>query len=219
MYQGVWCPKNEKSSPKILILGESHYGDAGTQGQKSTGLTKEVVKYFLSGKVKDQWKEFFYKIAISFGYKRDINEIADFYNRIYFGNYVDVLCDIGTKSKANKYIWENRIEYNNELFEFCNDKDIDIIVCFSKNVSYAMPKKELNGESVCEIEIGKIGNCRNLVFKREYKKGKRGKDCKVSLNKDLIVYGIRHPSCRQGYNIEQVYYYLSKEPNLSFICK
>lgn len=220
MYQGVWCPKNENLSPKILILGESHYGDVGTQGQKSTGLTKDVVESFLSGKVKDQWKEFFYKIAISFGYKRDINEIADFYNRVYFGNYVDVLCDVGTANEAKKYIWDNRIDYNNELFEFCNKNEIDIIICFSKEVHNALPKLELYGEKNWEKEIGIIGEDkrRNLAMKTRYKKGNRV-ECKIALKKDLLVYGIRHPSSLGGYKADQVYDFLSSELKGCSICK
>ena len=220
MYKGVWCPKDENLSPKILILGESHYGDAGTQGQLSSGLTKDVIEYFLAGKVKDNWKEFFYKIAMSFGYKRDIDEVAEFYNRVYFGNYVDVLCDTGAGNRAKEFIWQNRIKYNNDLFDFCNVNEIDILICFSKAVYNAMPKFELIGEKEWEIEIGKLGKKerRNLANKTVYKKGIRD-EFKVGLKKDLIVYGIRHPSSAGGYNTNQAYEYLTKELKGCSICR
>ena len=218
MHEGVWCPKDENITPKILILGESHYGDAGTQGQKSTGLTKEVIGYFLAGNIKDGWKEFFYKIAMSFGYKRDIDDVAKFYNRVYFGNYVDVLCDIGEENNAKKYIKENRIKYNNELFDFCNSKEIDIIICFSKLVYNNTPTIELSGEKDYDFVLGTVGNKRNIAHKTIFKKGPRV-ESEVGLNKDLILYGIRHPSSKGGYASDQVYEFLSKELSGCSICK
>ena len=218
MHKGVWCPKDENLTPKILILGESHYGAEGTQGQESTGLTREVIEYFLAGNIKDRWKEFFYKIAISFGYKRDIEDIANFYNRVYFGNYVDVLCDIGGENEAKKYIEENRIKYNNELFDFCNMEGIDIIICFSVLVYNNLTEIEQEkGEKDYKEVLGKIGKINNIAYKTEFKKGSRQKEYKYGLKKDLLVYGIRHPS--RIYKSEQVYEFLSKELKGCSICK
>ena len=218
MHKGIWCPKNEKLTPKILILGESHYGDVGSQGQESTGLTKEVIEQLLAGNIKDRWKEFFYKIAMSFGYKRDIDDIANFYNRVYFGNYVDVLCGVGEENNAIKYIKKNRIRYNNELFDFCNTKEIDIIICFSISVYNNSPTIELSGEKDYEFVLGTIGKERNIVRKTIFKKGPRV-ECEVGLYKDLILYGVRHPSCKGGYDYDQVYKFLTKELNGYSVCK
>ncbi len=219
MYKGVWEPKNNMRN-KILILGESHYDKDVKQGDESDFYTKDVVDDFLNRSTKERWHEFFYKIAKSFGYSRDNeNDIKVFYNSVYFGNYVDVICGIGNSNKAKNLIQLNRNSYNESLFDFCNQHKIDLIICFSKAVYNAMPNVEFKGEFDKDvIEIGKIGNRRNLAGKTLFKQGKR-KDCKTSLKKDLLVYGIRHPSGGGGYKTEQVYQFLSRELSKYDICK
>ena len=210
MYSGVWLP-SQKTNNNILILGESHYEDIESQGKTASYTTSDVIESYLSGKSKIK---FFSSIAQSFGYYN--SEIKDFYSKVYFGNYVDELCGVGEWNNAKGFIEDNRLKYNEELFKFCNDYNIKFIVCFSILCYNALPMRESYEIPQEEIYVGKIGQKPNYIRKFTYRSGKR-QDCNVSLNNDLIVYGIRHPSSQSGYSVEQVYQFFINDKNLDWI--
>ncbi len=169
---------------------------------------------------KVDWRQFFFNIAESFGYDKNVDkDMCDFYNKIYFGNYVDVICGIGDNSIAENVIWKNRDLYNEDLFDFCNKNDIDIIICFSKRVYNALPKLDIDaGESESEVSIGKIGEKNNLLGEKHYKKDTHN-DRQIALNRNIEVYGIRHSTGSGGYKVEQVRDYMYKIKALHLICK
>lgn len=202
MYYGVWQGK-ELDDKRILILGESHYGDT------DNGSTAEVVKcYLYESKKADRWQFFFDKIAESFGYTDDKDK---FYEKVYFGNYVEELCGVGD-NKASTAIKNHVIEYNNHLFEFVNKKRINVIVCFSKLTYFNLPGRTIvSPGSEEKTNIGKVGEKRNYAHKYCYTQGVEYTRCNVKLNKPLIVYAFRHPSGQAGYVSKQVLDYIKKE--------
>ena len=207
----AWCP-NHPISPRILILGESHYDKKVKQGEINKHVTSSVVKYLLEGNVMDKWKEFFYNIAASFGYSKNIKDIREFYGKVYFANYVEESCDTGDVNDAHQFIKDNRDEYNQAVFEFCNEKNISIICAFSKKAYRALPKiDKSHGEQVSNISITHY----YTVGKTYYKKGVNY-DRRIKLNNDLLLYGFNHAS-RSGY--KNAYEFLSKEFNKHDILK
>ena len=56
----AWRPHNP-TSPKILILGESHYDEDIPQGEKNKHITREVVEYMLDEA--PGWKTFLYSAS------------------------------------------------------------------------------------------------------------------------------------------------------------
>ena len=199
----AWCPNNP-TLPRILILGESHYDENTKQGDVNKHITNRILEYLLEGNVTDRWKEFFYNIAASFGYSKDIKEIRDFYSKVYFANYVEESCGTGNGNKAEEYIGKNRNYYNQAVLEFCNEKNVSIICAFSKKTYNALPKIDKSfGEQVADYHVAS----RYTVGKTFYKKGVKY-DRNVELKNDLLLYGFNHAS-RGGY--ERAYEFLSKE--------
>ena len=213
MYNGVWISK-EKTPRNVLILGESHYDKPDKQGTISSITTSSVMEYYMCGG--GVGTKFFSNIAASFGYTKA--EYSYFYNRVYFGNYVDELCGVAEWNHAQEFINENKTRYNDELFRFCNENGIDIIVCFSMRCYNAMPKREEYEKPQEEIFIGEISRRKNCIKKFIYHPGKRN-DCNTFLNNDLIVYGVKHPSSQSGYSIKQVYDFMVGDEDISWLCK
>lgn len=195
----AWRPKNPVI-PKILILGESHYGEDIPQGEKSKHITREVVEYMLDEAPK--WKTFFYNIAASFGFKKDKEGVRDFYNKVYFANYVEESCGKGSDNQAVNFIWGKgntrgrRDYYNKAVFDFCNEENISIICVFSKLVYNALPKLD---KDYREKEI-KFPNTANYKISKTYYKTGASFDREIKLKNDLTAYGFYH-STRGGYRI------------------
>lgn len=199
----AWCPNNP-TSPRILILGESHYDEDIKQGSINKHITSRIVEYLLEDNVTERWKEFFYNIAASFGYAKNNKDIREFYNKIYFANYVEESCGKGDKNKAEIYIKEKRDYYNKAVFEFCNEKNINIICSFSKKAYYAFPKVDKeHGEQVSNFSISP-----NYTVGKTYYKGGLIYDRRIELKNDLLLYGLNHAS-RSGY--KRAYKFLSNE--------
>ena len=142
MFKGVYEGENAKyQNKRILILGESHYDKDGYDNF----TTKSVIEnYHLNPNEKKY--NFFHKIAQCFSVKtNDIDkEFESFWNNVYFANYVDGLCGIGD-SKAKILIKNNKEKYNNELFEFINKNEIDIVFVFGRTVYNNIKKSISNG--------------------------------------------------------------------------
>lgn len=203
----AWRPHNP-TSPKILILGESHYDEDIPQGEKNKHITREVVEYMLDEAPK--WKTFFYNIAASFGYRKDKEGVRDFYNKVYFANYVEESCGKGSDNQAANFIWGKgntkgrRDYYNKAVFEICNEENISIICAFSKITYYALP--QIDTELREEVTNDPISS-NYTVGKTNYKKGVSF-DREIQLKKDLTLYGFNHAS-RSGY--KKAYEFISKE--------
>ena len=200
MHQGVFKGNNLVENCNILILGESHHH---TEKNDINYTTEKVVKdYFCNPNDRDY--KFFDKIAACFGYLEKDRET--FWNKVYFGNYVDE-SDCGIKTdRAKKLIEQNNQMYNKKLFEFVNQNEIDIIFCFSRLVYKQFP---LRHKSVY-FEVPKTGKKSDWINRVVYKPGIRLVGDTV-LKKNLTVYGFRHPSARCGFCSEHYKNYLQKE--------
>ncbi len=204
MHYGEFSGKN---AGNILILGESHHisttNEADmTAGVKASYSTEEVIyDYFKDRNNKDYF--FFDKIVQSFGFLPEERE--KFWNSVYFGNYVDVLCGVGD-SFAKRIIKENREKYNNELFTFINEHNISTVFCFSVNVySNGLPSLNKNSDEAEEKHIAGILNKKNVYVRHcFYRAGIEHGGADVILRKDLEIYGIPHPSSRGGYSSELI---------------
>lgn len=210
MFKGVYEGKKAKCQNKrILILGESHYDKDGYDNF----TTKSVIEnYHLNPNEKKY--NFFHKIAQCFSVNtNDIDkEFECFWSNVYFANYVDELCGIGD-SKAKSLIENNKKEYNDELFEFINKNIIDIVFVFGRTVYNNLPsysKNETTAEKQPNLDNDNlfVGSKRDFISHCVYLKGEQHKNAETELNRDIHIYGLRHPSARCGFNAENYKPYL-----------
>lgn len=216
MHHGVFCGKNANTQPKrILILGESHHinTDAGEEGNKIAGVaatytTCANVEDYLANPTRSSYR-FYDKIMQTFGYAPETGQNREnFWNSVYFGNYIDVLCGIGD-DQAKSYVGkaENRKKLNNQLFQFVNEHQIDIIFCFGITATYdKLPSLTSKNEHKLsrEIVIGKKpGNQKNIYLREcHYDANTEHNWVDIKLTRDLHVFGITHPSSKGGYPVE-----------------
>lgn len=202
MHKGEFVGSNTKNqSKRILILGESHHISSDENspnrevGVEATYDTKDVLaEYFADPALENKHLRFFRNIAKCFGIFTSMSEEQDaFWNNVYFGNYIDVLCGV-RDSTAAKLLKElgKREELNKQLFEFIDENKIDIIFCFSRKVYSKLPPLE-NGDSE---EKGESSDTHRLD-KCVYCPGARA-HIPVSLSKSVTIYGLKHPS--QGFS-------------------
>ncbi|SCY30683.1 hypothetical protein SAMN02910370_02062 [Lachnospiraceae bacterium XPB1003] len=218
MSPGEWRGKNISESNRILILGESHYGEVESIGKPVPYATSGVVEEYLShrepGGGSARWDRFFDRIAESFGYSHERS--SEFYEKVWFGNYVPVLCGKGATNKAEHFMKISRREYNDSLFSFVNQNDISVIVCFSKAVFWNLPAAaDEDRDSYKEISLPALGGRGNVINTYEYKAGVPHGACGIVLDEDLKIYGIRHPSAKGGFNARSVYSSLTNMEDLS----
>ena len=210
MHPGVWIGKKfNDAEKKVLILGESHYGNRDEIG-KVTYMTKEIVQKYVG----EKRHIFFDNIAKSFGYESD--DICEFYEQVCFGNYVNVVVDKDGKQNGKFFIEKNSDTYNKELIDFCVSNSIDIVVCFSMKSYWNLPS---GGESKGEVSIKRKNSDSKIITRKWlYKKGTLRNDSRI-LDKDLLVYGLYHPSDRRRYDPQLEYEeYISKQPELAWLC-
>lgn len=169
-------------------------------------ITENVVKNYFRNP-NDSAYRFFDKIAACFGFLPDDREL--FWNKVWFGNYIDE-SDCGIKTnKAEKLVKNNKSKYNKELFEFVNKNSINMIFCFSRLVYKNLPVKTSFEDKGIELDVQNTGGKRDYISKFIYKPGIRPNN-DVELNNQLIVYGLRHPSSRCGFNSAHYSNYLKK---------
>ena len=200
MHKGVF--NAEKHGLNILILGESHHVSTDPSvttdkiaGVPATYTTASVVREHLE---KRKTHDFLTKIAKSF----DAGEEVAFWESVYFGNYIDVLCGIRNSVAKNQIEYnDNRIKYNDQLFQFVNEQKIEKIFCFSILAYKSLPTLTDNEESIWET-IGMRGNRRVFLRQCQYKAGVQHEGTSVILEKDLHVFGISHPQAQGGYSPE-----------------
>lgn len=190
MYENVFIGKNAQNQPKrILILGESHYEESG----KIDGTASVVQTLAVEGKDTEKGTNFYKNIMKTFGYEITEESRKDFWSKVYCGNYIDELCGKGENNTASEKVKNkekgNRIKYNDSLFSFINENEIDIVLCFSRLVYNNLP-----GSTKGESEKRLIEH-ENLYIKEfTYQPNCSHKNCNVQLNNKLTVYGLRHPS-------------------------
>lgn len=210
MFKGVYEGENAKyQNKRILILGESHYDKDGYDNF----TTKSVIENYHFNPNEKKYN-FFHKIAQCFSVNtNDIDkEFECFWSNVYFANYVDELCGIGD-SKAKNLINNNRKKYNNELFEFINKNEIDIVFVFGRTVYNNLPsysKNENTAEKQPNLDNGNlfVGSKIDFISHCVYLKGEQHKNAETELNRDIHIYGLRHPSARCGFNAENYKPYL-----------
>ena len=190
MYDNVFIGENANKQPKrILILGESHYEEDG-----EIDGTDSVVKH-LAINGNDTKTQFYKNIMRTFGYKITEESRKDFWSKVYCGNYVNKPCGKGKNNSAKALINENRIEYNDSLFNFINENEIDIVLCFSRLVYNNLPsfaKGESQNQLTAKSDL--LKHRYHELYKFEYQPDCEHKHCDVKLKKILTIYGFKHPS-------------------------
>lgn len=208
---------------RVLILCESHHTNADSDNDKVAGKaasypTSSVVDcdYIQQKGNKKDYRNYilFMKIEQSFGFHtQSVDERREFWNKVYFGNYIPVLCGVRDNAAKKTISAENhREEYNSQLFSFVNEHQIDVIFCFSRLVYKNLPSLEkeagdTSGEKTCSE---KVGGKRDYISFCEYAPDAAHSDVNHPLKKRLIIYGMRHPSTRGGFRADNYKDFLSE---------
>lgn len=206
MYIGVFKgEKAEKQKVRVLILGESHHYETESTKKTVDGYLEKCKKEGHGEKCHD----FFDQIVRSFG-KDPKTERDEFWNSVWFGNYIDKICGVGDL-QAVKLLSNpaDRRTYNDDLFKFVNDNQIDIMFCFSRRVYKSLPslaKHTGEYEKIVKRDIflrKKDGTPKkDYISHCVYLPGLSHKHTTVCLCKPLDVYGMLHPSGRYGFDPE-----------------
>ncbi len=210
MFKGVYKGKeanNQKS--RVLILGESHYSKDGSSDFSTQGVLENYHKNPTESKYR-----FFRKIAESCGIKiGNINideEFDQFWNKVYFGNYIEEICGIGD-SRAKDFAKQNRDSYNDNLFRFVNENSIDVIFVFGRLIYNNMPScSKDEAVNIVATEQLWVGKKRDRIDSVKYEPNIEHSHTKTLLLKELKVYGMRHPSAKSGYCVENYQQYLAQ---------
>ena len=197
MHHGVFEGKKAKDQlVKILILGESHYWSENKKEEDK--LTSKVVETYLEQynspvrSKRDRAYRFFDYIVRTFGVDAELNR-KDFWNKVYFGNYIDEPCGIRDSTATNLLkIPDKCVELNRQLFAFIEENEIDIVFCFSRRVYSALPQleKQDSENTVDGVDAHRLEKC-------IYNPGSR-ENLNINLNKSVTFYGLRHTS--QGFS-------------------
>lgn len=137
-------------------------------------------------------------------YTQSEEQRRNFWDNVFFGNYISVLCGVGDSKAKNTIKAENhREEYNDQLFSFVNDNQIDAIFCFSRLVYNNLPKlaKE-DGDKQDSQNCEPIGRKKDYINICKYVPGAARPGTSIPLIKELTVYGMRHPSAKGGFKAE-----------------
>lgn len=200
MYKGVWAGDNIFPENNILVLGESHYEEEKDKGFESSILTKDVVNNFLEYRNGNRkfahWMNFFTKVAHCVDDSYNNAQIIGFYEKIYFGNYIDVLCGLKDGFAVDYLFNQANVEkLNDDLFNYVNKNSISDIICVSKLVFCKLPKFRSYENEFLDEE--------NKIVFIKYKANTEYEGCSILLNGDLNLYCIPHPS---GFGFVPKYY-------------
>ncbi len=226
MHKGVFVGSNaENRNKRILILGESHHisktDDKNSEKFKpATYDTKCVVREHIEDITNTKKSlHFFQKIGNAFGFPMETEDEKNaFWENFYFGNYIDVLCGI-KDGATGEYLAQkddngitNRQKMNDDLFEFVNDNNIDVIVCFSRKVFDNLPSLTLKEEDKpnANNDAIMVGRQKDYIGHCVYLPNTNHKNTSVILNRELNAYSLRHPSARGGFCPENYADALSK---------
>lgn len=208
MFNGIWLGKNIPTDNRILILGESHYGD------HTNLVTADVVEKHITP---DMFRyPFFSRISQTFGYYGQEEEKI-FYEKVCFGNYSEK-CFRERNSNEKKIVFaQKRDEYNSNLFAFVNEYQIETIVVFSKLSYENLPPFASDEE---REEVFCLSNARgNTIRKCNYLAGIVHEHSVVELEKSINVWAINHPTGRWGYKPKLVYECLRSDSSILWLFK
>ena len=124
MHKGEFEGKQAKAQPvRVLILGESHYWSEDKSEEEKK--TSKVMETYLS---ETYSYRFFDNIVRSFGIAPEKRK--DFWEKVWFGNYIDEPCGI-RDSQADNLLKQpgKREELNRQLFSFI--EKIKLMLCFA----------------------------------------------------------------------------------------
>lgn len=226
MHKGEFKSENAKDKQiNILILGESHHwsnddwitaeGETEADAEKrrkekaANYKTETVVKNYLINYAKsnnrDNAYRFFDKIVQAFGFDPEIHR-EYFWDHVWFGNYIDELCGVGD-SKATELLScpSKRQGYNDQLFEFINNKEINVVFCFSRRVYNNLPSlAKATGEKENTINVGDFLRTKDGKPKKDYISyckylSSAHKHTGKLLERTVEVYGMLHPSGQYGF--------------------
>ncbi len=188
MHHGVFCGKNASAqSKRILILGESHHGEQ----ESTTSVVKNYwANYCENSTGRDKAYRFFENIVRTFGIDPELYRI-DFWDSVYFGNYVETSCGIGNEL-AKKAVKLYRNSYNGNLFRFIQENEIDMVFCFSRLVFNNLPPVDKPDLWISD------GSDSHRLESRTYSQVNIPDGEVITLDKPVTVYGLRHPS--RGYS-------------------
>ncbi len=207
MHKGVFKGNSLSDNRNLLVLGESHHH---AEFNDPNYTTESVVRNYFNHP-RDKCYKFFDKIAMCFGFLPSDREL--FWNKVWFGNYIDESnCGVKT-SRAKELVKCNKDKYNKELFEFVNQNEIDIIFCFSRLVYNNLPHRTAFEDKEVKYYVSDVGEKRDYISKFIYKPGPRD-NCDLELNKELAIYGFRHPSALCGFRPKNYMGYLHEEIKL-----
>lgn len=196
MHYGEFIGENaEEQKIHVLILGESHHTNAdngnGKIGIPATYTTESVIRSDYYTNPGGRNFRIFDKIAKSLGTEPNNDNRKEFWEMLYFGNYVDILCQAGSKY-VRCIVHENCTKYNDQLFDFVNNNSIDVIFCFSRLVYNHLP----TADKYEKIDCGHAGIQSDYISCSEYLPNAEHNKTNVALNKELLLFGMRHPASR-----------------------
>ena len=212
MYTGVFEGQTAK---RTLILGESHHYETESTQKTVDGYLDKCRKEGHAEKC----HEFFDQIVRAFG-KDPVTDREAFWNNVWFGNYINVPCGVGDSQATNLLSEEdNRIRYNDDLFDFVANEKIDIIFCFSRRVYNKLPSLvKATGENENTINVGDFLRAKDGTPKKDYISyckylpGAHNHTSKP-IKRTVEVYGMLHPSGRYGFAPENYAPELKKQIN------
>lgn len=198
IYQGCDAPKQAK---RILILGESHHDKDEKIGEPASYTTESIVQTYLEEE-KTGKTHLFHKIACSFGIDTTkAEEKKNFWDKVYFGNYIDVVCGVGDTA-AQTTAKAHQDEYNQELREFVLQEKIDVIFCFGVKAVYNYLPAQQGWDQNAIYPDGKIvvgQTLKNGQRKNVYLRAGVYRE-KGYFQREVAVYGIPHPSAQGGFH-------------------
>ncbi len=189
MHAGEYVGVNfDNQNKRLLILGESHHGGKDEEGKQASYTSSNVVNDYLSAKrgtikMSQRWY-FFTKIAHMVDYTLNKEKTIDFWEKVAFGNYIDVSCGV-KDGFANKYLSNptKTKQLNNDLFEFVNKKRVDFILCVSPLSFSCLPMCENVVKSEINNKVSLLSYTPNSVIENG-----------IILTHPLTVYCTPHPS-------------------------
>jgi len=124
---------------RVLILGESHYGEPGTEYDN---FTSDVVREWAFGKP----SAFFSKIAKSMLRLTSQQNLSDdqraqFWSSVAFYNYVQKLVGDGPRQRPSPDLWE---QSKQAFFEALNQLNPDVCVVFGMELWSNLPSPKQN---------------------------------------------------------------------------
>ena len=127
---------------RILLLGESHYGDK----DEGENFTIEVVKKWGQGVEQGESLPFFKKVAVSVLNLDSAYELSDvdrkeFWEHVAFYNYVQTIVGEGPRERPLEDMWE---ESKPLFYGVLDNLKPDLIIVLGKELSYNLPKVDVD---------------------------------------------------------------------------